>query len=139
VPVIHSNTDYQPGQLAAQAERTLARYHTSFSGRTPAFGTGLGSTMAACVQRVTSGAQPSLVDVARYRGQSATVIMRATAGGQTGMVWVVGPGCSGTSPDLIVHAPLTGPAESSPRAARPRGELAGNRRPAPARSGISEP
>jgi hypothetical protein len=65
------------------------------------------------VQLVTGGAVPSLVDQARYQGRPATVIVLAAAGGQPGQVWVVEPGCSASSRNLIAHALLTGAGSGS--------------------------
>ena len=48
------------------------------------------------------------MDEARYRGQPATVIMQAPAGGQPGRAWVIAPRCSAASPRLVAQSPLPG-------------------------------
>jgi hypothetical protein len=73
----------------------------------PAFG---GVTLAAlqgCVTRISAGRQVLLVDVDRYQGKQATIIV--VAGGAGGArVWVVGPGCSRSESDVITQASLAG-------------------------------
>jgi hypothetical protein len=55
-----------------------------------------------CVQRLTGGGLPKLVDRATYQGTPVYVIASASA------VWVVGLGCSATDPQLIVSVALAG-------------------------------
>ncbi len=58
-----------------------------------------------CVTRISAGRPVLLVDVARYQGRQATVIV--VAGGTGGSrVFVVGPGCSGSDSELITQASL---------------------------------
>ena len=61
-----------------------------------------------CVTRISAGRPVLLVDVARYQGRQATVIVVAGAAGGTGgsRVFVVGPGCSGSDSELITQASL---------------------------------
>ena len=47
-----------------------------------------------------------LVDVARYRGAPATVIVTRPAAGGPEQIWVVGDGCSASRSDLLHHATL---------------------------------
>jgi hypothetical protein len=61
--------------------------------------------LTACVARVSGGHRPRLVDLARYRGQRAVVIMVPGPGGRL-EVWAVGAGCSGTASDVLGHAVL---------------------------------
>ena len=47
-----------------------------------------------------------LVDVARYQGAPATIIVTEAAGGPE-QIWVVGTGCSASRSDVLHHARLT--------------------------------
>jgi hypothetical protein len=60
-----------------------------------------------CVTRIAAGGTVRLVDVARYQGKRATIIVVASGTGGT-RVFVVGPGCSGSRSDLIAQASLPG-------------------------------
>jgi hypothetical protein len=104
VSLVHSGTDYQPGQLAAQAEAVLAS-RPAHSGGQPASAVP-STTVAGCVRLFAGVARPVLVDEARYRGQPATIIIRAPAGARPGHVWVVVPNCSAAGRHLISSAVL---------------------------------
>jgi hypothetical protein len=97
--VVASDTNYLPGTLSKQIEAALAAAHEP----APAAGVPSGQ-LAACVQHVTDGAALALVQSARYQGQPATVIVVSRPSGDT--AWVVGPGCSATSEDLLDKATL---------------------------------
>ena len=64
--------------------------------------------MSRTTTRIAAGGTVRLVDVGRYEGKRATIIV--VAGGGTGgtRVFVVGPGCSGSRSDLIARASLPG-------------------------------
>jgi hypothetical protein len=47
-----------------------------------------------------------VVDTATYQGRQATVIIAPGAGGAGGKVWVVGPQCSASNPDIITQSSL---------------------------------
>jgi hypothetical protein len=64
------------------------------------------TTLEGCVSRVAAGGQVRLVDVDRYQGRKATIIVIAPAGGGRQQIWVVGPGCSGSDPHVITRATL---------------------------------
>jgi hypothetical protein len=114
-PLISSGTNYLPAQLPGQVARVLAQYapnppglnSPAHSAPAPAFGEF--RYLPACVRRVTGGRRPALVDLARYRGRPAAVIV--VRGGGPGMtqVWVVGEGCSATVSDVLAHTSLTSP------------------------------
>jgi len=127
---VSTGRDFQPGRLKSQVKGLLFRAagpnqpasiprsaatrpsaHRggpvgSAAGK-PAFG---GVTLAAlqgCVTRISAGRQVLLVDVDRYQGKQATIIV--VAGGAGGArVWVVGPGCSRSDSDVITQASLAG-------------------------------
>jgi len=115
--VVSSGTNYQPGRLGAQASTVLARLgpaaHASPApSRSRTVPQGQLATafpaLPACVARVARGQRPLLVDVARYQGHPAAVIMlRAAPGGRPRAV-VVAPGCSGTTARVLATATLPG-------------------------------
>jgi hypothetical protein len=104
--VIDSGTDYQPGTLARQAAAVLDRHAGSNAGQAQQTVT---PQVQACVRVITGGRTPRLVDMARYRGRPATIIIQAPATGQPGRVWVAGPACPAQHGDLLAHARLPGP------------------------------
>ena len=63
--------------------------------------------LQACVTRIAAGGTVRLVDLARYRGKPATIVVVAGGTGGT-RVFVVGPSCSGSRSDLIAQASLPG-------------------------------
>ena len=114
--VVSSGTNYQPGRLGAQAAAVLARLgpnaHTSprpapnHAALQPAVGF---PELQACVTHVAGGQRPLLVDMARYRGRPAAVIvLRARSGGRPRAL-VVAPGCTRTSAQIVATATLPGP------------------------------
>lgn len=120
---VASGTDYAPATLGVQVGRELKQnpasatsrggsnqLHSSSSapvaGSAPTFGHVPVWMLQGCLTRLAPGQQVLLVDVARYQGKSATVIVtRASARGLE-QVWVVGTGCSGTRSDLFTHVSL---------------------------------
>jgi hypothetical protein len=88
----------QPGGAPASSGSTTGR--RSFGG-IPV------SALQGCVTRISAGRKVLLVDVDRYQGKRATIIVVAGAGDTGGArVWVVGPGCSRTGSDVIAQASL---------------------------------
>lgn len=104
--VVSSGTDYQPGRLTAQVSATLRRYPAGLPLRTGSGTRAQGSRLAGCVKLIAGGAQPRLVDVARYRGLPASIIVLPAPQGALDQVWVVGSGCSATSRDVLARALL---------------------------------
>ncbi len=109
VPLVASGTNYAPATLTGQVRYTLAQYgpvaRSGPSGSLPEpFPDIPVSTLTGCITRIAAGQQVLLVDVARYQGRPAMVIVtRASADGPE-QVWVVGSGCSRASRDLLTHA-----------------------------------
>jgi hypothetical protein len=112
VPVIMSHTNYNPATLNDQVRNALARYGPlarsgSSAARSQAAAGGSRETsLTGCVTRVAAGRQVLLVDVARYQGRPATVIVTRASSGGPEQVWVVGPGCSSTNSHLVKYATL---------------------------------
>jgi hypothetical protein len=103
VSLVHSGTDYRPGQLAAQAEGVLARWLAQSGGQSTS---SVPTTLAGCVMLFAGVARPILVDEASYGGRPATIIIRAPAAGHPGRVWVIVPSCSAAGRQLISTAAL---------------------------------
>ncbi len=59
--------------------------------------------LSGCVDRVTSDQVPELVDVAKFEGQPATIIVVAAHGSVPAQVWVVGSSCSRSVSDILDH------------------------------------
>jgi hypothetical protein len=67
---------------------------------------GLRRGLSGCVSRIAAGRTVQLVDIARYRGAPATVIVTAAKGSAPAQVWVVGLRCSASASDILAHQPL---------------------------------
>ncbi len=101
VPVA-TGTDYTPARLAAQVDALLAGAGTGAAGvdgapRVDAAAPGLGraADLAACLRALGDDATaPLAVDLARWQGQAAAVVVAPLAGaGPDVQVFVVGRGC----------------------------------------------
>jgi anti-sigma factor RsiW len=126
---VRTATNYQPAQLAGQVTATLAqlpagaapstsfpgasasggaRHATASPGTSGGFQAGRLGQLAGCVSRVAAGQAVLLVDVARFRGAPATVIVTAGRGQVRSQIWVAGPGCSRSASDVLTHQQLPG-------------------------------
>jgi Putative zinc-finger len=116
IRLVRTNTNYQPAQLAQQVTATLAEIR-----RTPPGGgafpspdtarsltAGQVTQLTGCVTRVAAGQTVLLVDVARFGGAPATVIVTAGRGSAPAQIWVAGAGCSASSSDVLTHRALPG-------------------------------
>lgn len=56
-----------------------------------------------CVAQISKGEDPVLVDIARYNGRQATLIVLRGSDPHELDVWVVGSKCSATIPDVLAH------------------------------------
>jgi hypothetical protein len=122
ITAIRSGTDYTPGNLGSQVAAQLARHGRSGAvagpdatspAHRPAEASGgraaaglSAAALAGCVHRIAAGERVLLVDVARYQGAPATVIVTQPAAGGPERIWVVGTGCSASRSDLLHHAML---------------------------------
>jgi hypothetical protein len=92
--LIASGTDYKSAMLGGQVGTALK----SASGNAVAT-----AGLEACVAQITKGEDPVLVDLARYDGGQATLIVLQSSDPHELAVWVVGPQCSAATPDVIMH------------------------------------
>jgi hypothetical protein len=108
--IIHSGIDYQPGTLARQAKAALTSHFGMNSGLARGAASSASQQAAApqqgCVMRITAGRGARLVDMARYQGRPATIIVQAPSAGHPGQVWVAGPACSAQHSDILAHTSL---------------------------------
>lgn len=117
VTPITTSTDFTAANLRSQVSRELTRYGPAMTGspsggRSPAAGPArqpatVGSlplsTLEGCVNRIAAGELVLLVDVARYQGAPATVIVTEVSAASPEQVWVVGTGCSGSRSDVLAQ------------------------------------
>jgi hypothetical protein len=61
-----------------------------------------------CVTRVAAGGQVQLVELGRYQGRRAVIIVVTPASGGPARIWVVGSGCSSARSDVIAQMALPG-------------------------------
>jgi hypothetical protein len=109
-PVVSSGTNYRAGQLEGQVEATLRRFPGAVPGpqegaRHSAPAT---SGIASCLSAVTAGQRPLLVDMARYEGKPATVVVMP-AGAHTLRVLVLSQHCPATEAGLLHSTTLPSP------------------------------
>ncbi len=115
VRVVSSGTNYQPAQLAAQASTLLKNlsqpntHSAANSGPTPATPNGylaLFPSLQACVAHVAGAQHALLVDVARYRGHPAAVIILPAPPGGRPRAIAVAPGCTASTAHVLATTPL---------------------------------
>ena len=103
--VVSSGVNYQRATLGTQVSDELGT--VGGSGAKPAAGQRTPHPPTArqdgCVQRITSGVTPSLVDAARYQGHPATIIALARQKNLVAQAWVVGSRCSADASDILAH------------------------------------
>jgi hypothetical protein len=127
VTPVTTDTDFTPNRLRTQVAAAVARYGAKPAGTAPDLGLGLPSVaevpavpptmfgnipvplLRGCVDRIGGGELVLLVDVARYRGTPATVIVTAVTFVGPDQIWVVGTGCSGSASDMVTHATMAAP------------------------------
>ena len=98
-----SRTDYLRVTLRSQLEAALRAPQAATSAQRPS------GQLQACVQRLTSGVSPgtlNLVQSAYFQGQPAIVVIASSGDGY--LAWVVAPGCSATSSNVLARTALPG-------------------------------
>jgi hypothetical protein len=109
-PVVASGTDYRASLLKTQVKATLNRVRgaaptasAAAASRSPAF-----RLASSCLAGVTGGQRPRLVDVARYEGRPATVVV-VPAGTRALQALVFAGHCPAARVDLLTSTTLPGP------------------------------
>jgi hypothetical protein len=129
VETVSSATNFEPAQLRGQA---LDAYHeaqlkgaagtrSSGSGSAPtelgpqnsnaaagagAEGSSAGTHLAGCIGAIGPGRTVLLLDLAKYQGKPATIIVFGSTATSQAEVVVAARGCSTASPDVLARAPL---------------------------------
>ena len=114
VRVVSSGTNYQPAQLAAQAStllKTLGPNTHSAANPAPTQASPNGylalfPEIQACVAHVAGAQHALLVDVARYRGHPAAIIILPAPPGGRPRAIAVAPGCTATTAHVLATTPL---------------------------------
>ena len=125
VTPVTTGTNFTPGRLGTQVAAAVAKYGAGATSSSPlagvrspatapaqratTFGAIPVSLLQGCVDRIDAGELVLLVDVARYRGTPATVIVTSVTVVGPEQIWVVGTGCSGSRSDVLTHATMAAP------------------------------
>jgi hypothetical protein len=62
--------------------------------------------LTGCVSNIAAGRNVLLVDIARYGGTPATIIVVGSAPSGPGVIYAVGPACSATATDVLAQQNL---------------------------------
>jgi hypothetical protein len=121
VTPITTGTNYSAQKLNSEVSTAVGKYGTGFATAGPnamspdqsqssaaepgqrSFGNIRVSALQGCVNRVAAGELVLLVDVARYGGAPATIIVTEAAVDAPQQIWVVGTGCSAARSDVLTH------------------------------------
>jgi hypothetical protein len=128
---ITTGTNFTQAELTSQVSAEVKKYGAGFTKTGPnaesAGGSGSASPAAVpreqtpmfadipvvalrgCVGRIAAGSLVLLVDVARYGGTPATIIVTEAAETGPMQIWVVGAGCSASSSDVLQRATAATP------------------------------
>jgi hypothetical protein len=128
---ITTSANFTPTGLSSQVTAEVKKYGAGFTKTGPnaesAGGSGSASPAAVpreqtpmfadipvvalrgCVGRIAAGSLVLLVDVARYGGTPATIIVTEAAETGPMQIWVVGAGCSASSSDVLQRATAATP------------------------------
>ena len=120
---VSTGTNFTAGRLTAQVTAAMAKYGSSGAtagpmspaSHAPLSQAGHAATFArlnmaalqGCVNRIAAGGLVMLVEVARFQGAPATVIVTEVTAGGPRQVWVVGTGCSASRSDVLRQSALT--------------------------------
>jgi hypothetical protein len=124
VTPVSADTNFTAGRLSAQVASAMTRYgsggalqgpmaepetHSAQVPGQPAatFADRAVAALQACVNRIAAGDLVMLVEVARFQGSPATIIVTEVPGITPRQVWVVGPGCSASRSDVLRHSELS--------------------------------
>jgi hypothetical protein len=123
---VQSSANFVPASLSTQATNAVhdaqargasaaepslsapgaSRAQTSASAGSAAPPSGVASRLAGCIDLIAPGRTVLLVDLARFEGKAATIIVIAALAASPAQAWVVGSSCSASDKDIIAHAVL---------------------------------
>jgi hypothetical protein len=119
IRVVESDTNFVAAHLRAQAihavhaaeARGAHAAQPSASTAPPLTRQAAGSMetakgLAGCIELIAPGQTVLLIDIARYQGKPAAVIVTAATALREAEAWVVGPSCSATTKDVLAQAEL---------------------------------
>lgn len=109
--IIRSGTNYQPGQLESQVSAVLNQHRASANAATgpgPSTANQPAASVPPCVPHVTGGKSPLLVDLAKYRGRPATIIVVPGAANGTLRALVVAGTCTATTGRVLATTTFPG-------------------------------
>ena len=112
--VISSGTNYQPTSLGPQASAvykhlTHSTQSSAQPGPTPAPAASQASLfphLQACLNRISNGQRPLLVDLAHYLGHPALIVVLPATNGAPPRALAIAPGCTGTTASVLATANL---------------------------------
>lgn len=124
---IQSSANFVPAKLTAQVTDAVhAAQAKGVTASQPAFSTpgasraqssnpagsaapssSIASRLTGCINLIAPGRLVLLVDLARYSGKPATIIVIAALAASPAEAWVVGSGCSASSKDILGHTVLS--------------------------------
>jgi hypothetical protein len=130
VQTVQTKNDFEPGHLQSQVLAAMNQATNSSAGLSglsnapaaagvsggvaapsgrPVVGptlpgqTATDQRMAACIDSVTADQVPEWVDIAKFKGEPAIIIVTSAHGSVPEQVWVVGTGCSASKNDVLDH------------------------------------
>jgi hypothetical protein len=119
IRVVESDTNFAAPHLRAQAiyavhasqARGASAAQPAASTAAPLINRAAGSTetakrLAGCIGLIAPGRTVLLIDIARYQGKHAAVIVTAATAGREAEAWVVGSSCSSTTKDVLTQVAL---------------------------------
>jgi hypothetical protein len=112
--VLSSGTNYQPASLGAQASsvlKQLTRSAHSSARPVPTLApshnqASLFPDLRSCLIHIANGQHPLLVDLAKYQGHPALIVVLPSTNGGQPRALVVAPGCTATTAHIVATAPL---------------------------------
>lgn len=120
LPVLTTNTNYGAGSMDDQVAALVRDRMARGSPEQPDAGTGRVPTalqqltepdrLRGCIEAATGDAdrRPVVVDLARYEGRPAAVIVLPSGASGRLDVWVVGGSCSPGNPDVLLRTQVSG-------------------------------
>jgi hypothetical protein len=121
VPTVHAGTNFVPSKLglqtvaAVQAARLRGAVGTQKASNAPARPAGTtsagasgvaSSSLTGCINALAPGQSVVLVELAKFEGKPATIIVTAATSSRSAEVWVVNDSCSASHTDVLDHLKL---------------------------------